>query len=107
MISGLGWSTAGRFAALPAGAAVNVLIARLLPPTDVGAYFVIVNLVGILAVVSMLGLNQAVVRGVSEAMTRGRPAAAGAVVRDLAPDHCGRLHRSRDRVPPRGPDDRP
>ena len=81
VISGLGWSTAGRFAALPAGAAVNVLVARLLPPSDVGAYFVIINLVSILALVSMLGLNQAVVRGVSEAMTRGRPAAAGAVVR--------------------------
>jgi O-antigen/teichoic acid export membrane protein len=79
--SGLGWSTAGRFAALPAGAAVNVLIARTLPPGDVGAYFVIVNLVGVLALISMLGLNQAVVRGVSEAMTRGRPAAAGTVVR--------------------------
>ena len=79
--SGLGWSTAGRFAALPAGAAANILVARALPPTDVGAYFVIVNLVSILALVSMLGLNQAVVRAVSEAMTRGRPAAAGAVVR--------------------------
>jgi O-antigen/teichoic acid export membrane protein len=79
--SGLGWSTAGRFAALPAGAAANVLVARALPPTDVGAYFVIVNLVSILALVSMLGLNQAVVRSVSEAMTRGRPASAGAVVR--------------------------
>jgi O-antigen/teichoic acid export membrane protein len=80
-MSGLGWSTVGRFAALPAGAAANILIARALPPTDVGAYFVIVNLVGILALVSMLGLNQAIVRGVSEAMTRGRPAAAGAAVR--------------------------
>jgi O-antigen/teichoic acid export membrane protein len=79
--SGLGWSTAGRFAALPAGAAANVLIARTLQPGDVGAYFVIVNLVSILALISMLGLNQAVVRGVSEAMTRGRPAAAGAIVR--------------------------
>jgi O-antigen/teichoic acid export membrane protein len=81
IVSGLGWSTAGRFAALPAGAAANVLVARALSPSDVGAYFVIVNLVAILALVSMLGLNQAVVRGVSEAMTRGRPAAAGAVVR--------------------------
>jgi O-antigen/teichoic acid export membrane protein len=42
---------------------------------------VIINLVGVLALISMLGLNQAIVRGVSEAMTRGRPAAAGAVVR--------------------------
>src|SRR5262249_53653192 len=81
VLSGLGWSTAGRFAALPAGAVANVLVARALPPSDVGAYFVIVNLVSILALVSMLGLNQAVVRGVSEAMTRGRPAAAGGVVR--------------------------
>jgi len=81
VLSGLGWSTAGRFAALLGGAAANVLIARLLQPSDVGAYFVIVNLVSILALTSMLGLNQAVVRGVSEAMTRGRPAAAGAVVR--------------------------
>lgn len=81
MVSGLGWSTAGRFVALPAGAAANVLIARTLQPGDVGAYFVIVNLVAIVALISMLGLNQGVVRGVSEAMTRGRPAAAGGIVR--------------------------
>lgn len=81
MLSGLGWSTAGRFVALPAGAAANVLIARTLQPGDVGAYFVIVNLVAIVALISMLGLNQGVVRGVSEAMTRGRPAAAGGVVK--------------------------
>jgi O-antigen/teichoic acid export membrane protein len=81
VLSGLGWSTAGRFVALPAGAAVNVLIARTLQPGDVGAYFVIVNLVSIVALISMLGLNQGVVRGVSEAMTRGRPAAAGGVVK--------------------------
>lgn len=58
-----------------------MLIARTLQPGDVGAYFVIVNLVSILALVSMLGLNQAVVRGVSEALTRGRPSVAGAIVR--------------------------
>jgi O-antigen/teichoic acid export membrane protein len=81
VLSGLGWSTAGRFVALPAGAAANVLIARTLQPGDVGAYFVIVNLVAIVALISMLGLNQGVVRGVSEAMTRGRPAAAGGVVK--------------------------
>lgn len=81
VLSGLGWSTAGRFVALPAGAAANVLIARTLQPGDVGSYFVIVNLVAIVALISMLGLNQGVVRGVSEAMTRGRPAAAGGVVR--------------------------
>ena len=81
VLSGLGWSTAGRFVALPAGAAVNVLIARTLQPGDVGAYFVIVNLVTIVALISMLGLNQGVVRAVSEAMTRGRPAAAGGAVK--------------------------
>jgi O-antigen/teichoic acid export membrane protein len=81
VLSGLSWSIAGRFVALPAGAAANVLIARILQPTDVGAYFVIFNLVSIVALISMLGLNQAVVRGVSEAMTRGRPSAAGAVVK--------------------------
>jgi len=81
VLSGLGWSTAGRFVALPAGAAVNVLVARTLQPGDVGAYFVIVNLVAIVALISMLGLNQGVVRGVSEAMTRGRPTVAGGVVR--------------------------
>lgn len=81
MLSGLGWSTVGRFVALPAGAAANVLIARTLQPGDVGSYFVIVNLVSIVALISMLGLNQGVVRGISEAMTRGRPAAAGGVVR--------------------------
>ena len=81
LLSGLGWSTAGRFAALPAGAAATVLIARTLQPSAVGTYFVIVNLVSILAIIGMLGLNQAVVRSVSEAMTRRRPATAGAVVR--------------------------
>jgi O-antigen/teichoic acid export membrane protein len=76
VIFGLGWSTAGRFAALLGSLATNVLIARLLAPSDVGAYFLIVALTSVLALVSLLGLNQAVVRLVPEALTLNRPAEA-------------------------------
>jgi len=76
LLSGLGWSTAGRVAALLGSLATNALLARILAPNDVGAYFIISALTGVLAVMSLLGLNQAVVRLVPEALALGRPAEA-------------------------------
>jgi len=81
LTSGVGWATGGRLVALPTGLAVNVLLARLLSPSDLGAYFVILSLVTLLALASELGLNQAIVRGVAEAMARRQPGEAVAVVR--------------------------
>lgn len=76
VLSGLGWSTAGRVAALLGSVATNALLARILVPRDVGAYYLIVALTSVLALISLLGLNQAVVRLVPEALTLRRPAEA-------------------------------
>lgn len=76
VISGLGWSTAGRVAALLGSVATNALLARILAPRDVGAYYLVAALTSVLALISLLGLNQAVVRLVPEALALHRPAEA-------------------------------
>lgn len=67
----LGWAmtavaanTAGVFAA-------NLLVARLLAPSAVGAYFLAVTLVTLMALAARLGLEQVTVRAVAERLAAG------------------------------------
>lgn len=73
VLGGLGWSSMGRVAALLGSVTTNALLARVLAPKDLGAYYLIAALTTILAMVSLLGLNQAVVRIVPESLTQRRP----------------------------------
>jgi O-antigen/teichoic acid export membrane protein len=63
------------------GFGVNVLLARLLPPEEMGAYFLTFSTVSFLAVISQGGLNQAIVRFVAESMSRGQGQQARAAVK--------------------------
>lgn len=60
---------------------VNALLARLLDPAELGAFFVTQSLALVGAMVATLGLEGAVVRLVAEALTRGRPARVHGLVR--------------------------
>lgn len=71
LVSGYVWAFAGRVLTAVAGLAVNALLARLLPPDEVGTYFLLVSLVTLLSMVGMLGLQRAVVQVVADAMARG------------------------------------
>ncbi|MEK6749687.1 MAG: oligosaccharide flippase family protein [Pseudomonadota bacterium] len=71
LLSGGAWVFVGRIIGAPAGFAVNILIARLLSPHDVGVYFLMVSLVLAAVAVAQWGLQIAVVRLVSEALGQG------------------------------------
>lgn len=71
LVSGYVWAFVGRVLTAVAGLAVNALLARLLPPDEVGAYFLLVSLVTLLSMVGMLGLQRAVIQVVADAMARG------------------------------------
>lgn len=58
------------------GFAVNALLARLLAPNELGAYFLIFSVVSFAALLAQLGMKQTVVRLVAEALSRENKAKA-------------------------------
>jgi O-antigen/teichoic acid export membrane protein len=62
------------------GLATNVLLTRLMTVAEVGAYFLIANLVVIGAVVAQLGMTQTVVRFTADALARELPGRARQVI---------------------------
>ena len=78
------WALVARVLAALAGFATNLLIVRLLPPADVGFYFLLVSAVTLAATLAQGGLQVAVVRLVAAAVARGEPGTArGVIVRSL------------------------
>jgi O-antigen/teichoic acid export membrane protein len=85
LLSGSAWALGGRVALAFTGLANNVLLARLLEPEDLGVYFIAFSLVSLGAVAGALGLNQTVIRFVSESMAlkrygRARSAVVSALI---------------------------
>jgi O-antigen/teichoic acid export membrane protein len=68
LLSGGTWALSGRVALVFTGLATNALLARLLTPAELGAYFLAFSMVGILASLGALGLKHAVVRFVAESV---------------------------------------
>ncbi len=66
---------------LPIGVLQAMLLTRLLVPADVGAYFLAVRLIGLLAIVAQLGLSRPTIKLVASALTLDRPAAARHAIR--------------------------
>lgn len=71
LLSGGGWTVAARVVAGLSGFAVNVLLSRLISPEDLGAYFLLVSVASVGAMMAQLGLQIAVVRLVAEAIAQG------------------------------------
>lgn len=80
LLSGGAWALAGKVATVLAALIVNGLLARLISPREMGAYFLTLSLVTVSARVAQLGLNRAVVRLVAEAMGSGFPGRARAAI---------------------------
>jgi len=74
------WVFAIKMAAMLASLSVNIVLARILSPDDVGAYFAIFSLVSVLTVVAQLGLQRAVVRFAAQARARRNTGAVYQVV---------------------------
>lgn len=81
LVSGGAWVVAGKFIAAIAAVVVNALLARLLAPDEMGAYFLTFSLVSVFTVAAQLGLNHTVVRLVAESLSTQRPQRAAKSVR--------------------------
>jgi O-antigen/teichoic acid export membrane protein len=73
----------GKVVTIPLGFVINALLARLLTPAELGAYFATFTLVLVASIVAQLGLNRVAVRYVSAALGTGRPGQARSVVRTV------------------------
>ncbi len=65
------------------GLVVNAILARMLSPADMGAYFLLSSIVLFAAIVARFGLKQTVVRFVAESMRAGQPGRAASTVRSV------------------------
>lgn len=81
LLSGAAWAFAAKIIGVASGLAVNAFLARMLPPEDMGAYFLLTSVVMFAAIVARFGLKQTVVRLVAESMALGQPGRARATLR--------------------------
>ncbi len=78
------WALAGRAGSAVLGLGLTLALARILPPDDLGAYFLAASVVSFFGILSCLGLDYAVLRVVADARARGRfRSARRAMVRGL------------------------
>jgi O-antigen/teichoic acid export membrane protein len=71
LMSGSAWTAGARIVAGLSGFAVNALLSRLISPEDLGAYFLLVSIASVGAMMAQLGLQLAVVRLIADAIARG------------------------------------
>lgn len=80
LVSGGAWTLGNRLLVTLTQLISLALLARLLSLEDMGVYFLIANLVAVIAVVSQLGLTQTLVRLVADALARNLPGRARAAI---------------------------
>jgi O-antigen/teichoic acid export membrane protein len=89
LATGGAWAIAGRAGLAVTGLVINVLVARQLPPGDVGVYFLVLSGLAMAVVLSQFGLQHAVVKLVAEAIGAGDAASARGVIRAVLIMGCG------------------
>lgn len=72
LYSNSGWASLGRFLSIIFILLINGIVTRLLSPYQVGQYFLVFSLVTVAAIAAQLGLNQAIVKLVSEHLSKGK-----------------------------------
>ena len=80
LLSGGAWALAGKVLTAGAGVAISVLLTRLLPPTEVGAYFLALSLATVAGLIARAGLEKTVLQMVAESLGRDDPSRARGVV---------------------------
>jgi O-antigen/teichoic acid export membrane protein len=80
LVHGSAWVLAGKVLAAATTLASNAILARILSPEALGAYFVVATTVLFASVVGTVGGGFTTVRFVAEALATGRPARARAAV---------------------------
>ena len=81
LLRGSAWTLGGRVSAVVLGLLINVILARLLAPAELGAYFATYTLVLVGSIVARLGMDRAAVRFISTAVATGKDGRARHVVR--------------------------
>lgn len=81
MLRGSAWVMGGKAATIVLGVVINAILARLLEPEELGAYFTTYILVVVGSTIAQFGLDRAVVRFVSGALGAGDPGRARAAIR--------------------------
>jgi O-antigen/teichoic acid export membrane protein len=70
---GVTWVTLGKGLLMFLAMATNVLLTRLLPPADVGTWFLLFSIISVVALVAQAGFNEAIIRLVAEAKSGETP----------------------------------
>lgn len=83
VLRGSAWVLGGKGATIVLGLLINMLLARLLAPTELGAYFTVYSLVVIGSTVAQLGLDRAVVRLVAGSLGSNEPGRARHAIRTV------------------------
>jgi O-antigen/teichoic acid export membrane protein len=83
LISGGVWALFGKLLTAGGGALVSVLLARLLPPAAVGAYFLGLSVVTAASIVARGGLEKTILQQVAESMARGQAGRTRATIRSV------------------------
>ena len=71
MIRGGSWSFIGKALMAVMGLALSSILARMLPPDDMGVYFLVFNLVGFFAIFACFGVEITLLRYVAESIAMG------------------------------------
>ncbi len=83
LLHGSFWATSEKIVSTLLGLSLYYLLSRLLPPREMGAYFLIMSVVMLAAIVAQLGLNQTIVRLIAESMGSQQPERASATIRKV------------------------
>lgn len=83
LLGGGAWALLGKVAAVGLALLVNALLARLLSASDMGAYFLILGILGIAVGVVQFGLPQSIVKLLAEARVTQAPDQVAALARRL------------------------
>lgn len=93
LVSGTAWSLGGRIVAIFTSMVITALLSRLMTPSQMGVYFLIVSLISVVGTISLLGLGGtggAAVRLIATAKAKhGEPAAKSTSLSILYLGVCG------------------
>lgn len=84
ILSGGAWALSGKVVTAITGLIMSALLARILEPQDMGAYFILISVVTVAAVAAQSGLHQAIVKLMAEAIGTHQHARASAVISTVA-----------------------
>ncbi len=81
LLSGGSWVLAGKATIILGSLAVSMLLTRLLPENEVGAFFLTLSVVSFVSIIALFGAKQALVKLIAESLGMGKAGRAGSSVK--------------------------